>query len=185
MGYPHLALIGAARSGKDTVAARLVRRFAYTRLAFADPLKDAAMAFDPFVTETQPARRLSSVIHQFGWDRGKDAYPEVRRTLQRMGEGIREYDPDFWLRILLDKVEAADTWNMPVVVSDVRYPNEADALKARGFRMVRVVRPGIPTVEKFRQHISETALADYPADDVLSNSGTLDALHERVDALVG
>jgi hypothetical protein len=195
MGYPHLALIGAARSGKDTVAARLVNRFAYTRLAFADPLKDAALAFDPIVGAEPGVRgflpvRLSDAIQRKGWERAKDEMPEVRRTLQKMGEGIREFDPDFWLRLLLDKVDAADKWNMPVVVSDVRYPNEADALKAKGFRTVRVVRP-MHTAEtvtaqelKNRQHVSERALADYAADVVVSNAGTLDALHERVDALV-
>jgi hypothetical protein len=195
MGYPHVALIGAARSGKDTVAARLVSRFAYTRLAFADPLKDAALAFDPIVGAEPGVRgflpvRLSDAIQRKGWERAKDEMPEVRRTLQKMGEGIREFDPDFWLRLLLDKVDAADKWNMPVVVSDVRYPNEADALKAKGFRMVRIIRPTYPadtvTSEelKNRRHVSETALNGYVSDSIVTNAGTLAALHERVDALV-
>ena len=37
-----LGLVGFASSGKDTVADYLVRNHNFNRIAFADPLKDAA-----------------------------------------------------------------------------------------------------------------------------------------------
>ncbi|MGW2860825.1 deoxynucleotide monophosphate kinase family protein [Streptomyces sp. NPDC001205] len=189
MSFRHVALMGRARSGKDTVAARLVDAFQFTRIAFADPLRTAALDLDPIVGYEPSGYgplpiRLSDLVRHHGWEASK-IFPEVRRTLQRLGEAMRTQDPDTWLRLALAKVEVADTWGLPVVVTDCRHPNEAEALKARGFLLVRVVRPGShgPTSADERQHISETALDDYPADAVLTNGGTLAELHQAADGL--
>ncbi|MHC0429238.1 deoxynucleotide monophosphate kinase family protein [Streptomyces sp. O3] len=186
MGYPHIALLGRARSGKDTVAARLVTRHAYTRVAFADPLKDMSLSLDPIVAYEPSGygplpTRLSAVVQRIGWERAKDEFPEVRRTLQRAGQSMREHDAGHWLSLALDKVAVADTWNLPVVVTDCRYPNEAAALKARGFKLVRVTRPGVSSGAD--SHESETALDGHPADVSIANVGTLDDLNSLADAL--
>lgn len=182
MSYQHVALLGKARSGKDTVAARLVRNWLFTRVAFADPLKGVALRLNPLIPTTYNVHvRLKSLVADVGWECAKDKYPEVRRVLQTAGQTVRDLDPDFWANVAMDKVDAADTWNMPVVVTDCRYPNEAEALKARGFMLVRVQRPGNPgTLE----HESETALDGYPVDRVLINGGTLFDLDTEADALI-
>ncbi|MFJ7419770.1 hypothetical protein ACIQXD_14310 [Streptomyces uncialis] len=187
MGYPHIALIGRARSGKDTVAARLVRRYAYTRIAFADPLKSLVLDIDPIVAyepsgyEPLPTR-LSAVVERYGWETAKDRFPEVRRVLQRTGQALRDQDPDHWLSLALDKVTVADTWNLPVVVTDCRHPNEAQALKARGFRLVRIVRPGVS--DRAADHVSETALDRFPTDTTMANTGTVEDLNALADTLI-
>ncbi|MFJ2907807.1 hypothetical protein [Streptomyces sp. NPDC087212] len=158
-------------------------------MAFADPLKTAALDLDPVIGYTPTGYgplplRLSDDVRRFGWD-GSKQRPEVRRTLQRLGEAVRAHDADFWLRLALDKVAVADRWNLPVVLTDCRYPNEADALRAAGFVLVRVERPGLPGPAggDEPEHISETALDDYPADAVLTNAGTLAELHQAADGL--
>ncbi|MFJ8386230.1 hypothetical protein ACIQ9Q_17230 [Streptomyces sp. NPDC094438] len=186
MGHPHIALIGRARSGKDTVAARLVSRYAYTRIAFADPLKEMALGLDPIVAYEPSGfgplpTRLSDVVRRVGWERAKDDFAEVRRTLQRAGQSVRQQEPGFWLGLALDKVTVADTWNLPVVVTDCRYENEAAALKTRGFKLVRVVRPGYSDAPA--THDSETELDRFPADVTLANTGTLTDLNSHADAL--
>ncbi|MFE9569229.1 hypothetical protein ACFYMW_12125 [Streptomyces sp. NPDC006692] len=189
MTFQHIALMGRARSGKDTVASRLVREFQFTRIAFADPLRTAALDLDPIVGSEPTGYgplpiRLSDVVRHHGWEAAK-VLPEVRRTLQRLGEAMRTQDPDTWLRLALAKVDVADTWGLPVVVTDCRHPNEADALRSRGFLLVRVERPGNhgPSSRTEQQHVSETALDDYPADAVLTNGGTVPELHHAVDGL--
>ncbi|GGV54249.1 hypothetical protein [Streptomyces spectabilis] len=189
MTYRHVALMGRARSGKDTAASRLVLRHQFTRVAFADPLRTTALDLDPIVG-TEPTGlgalpiRLSDVVRRHGWDAAK-IFPEVRRTLQRLGEAVREHDPEHWLRLALAKVDTADRWNIPVVITDVRHVNEADALRTRGFALVRVVRPGAhgPASRAEREHVSETALDEYPADAVLTNGGTLAELYQAADGL--
>ncbi|MEU7642073.1 hypothetical protein AB0C11_39675 [Streptomyces sp. NPDC039016] len=189
MTYRHIALMGRAGSGKDSAAARLVSRYQFVRVAFADPLRDMALSVNP-VVGYEPAGygplplRLSDVVRREGWDAAKRR-PEVRRTLQRLGQAVRDQDERHWLRLALAKIDVADRWNLPVVLTDTRYVNEAEALRSRGFLLVRVDRPGEhgPTGEDERRHQSETELADFPADAVLTNSGTLAELHTLADAL--
>jgi hypothetical protein len=180
--------MGRMRSGKDTVAQRLVSAHQFTRLAFADPLKGHLTALDPWITRNSSTGaalvRLSALVEYVGWERAKDDYPEVRRLLQRAGEGIRMLDPDFWVRQLLAKVDNADRWGLPVVVADVRYRNEAEALSARGFRMVRVIRPNVAYDTPASQHGSERALDHWTPDTLILNAFSVDELHRRTDALL-
>ncbi|MGW3932844.1 hypothetical protein ACWECC_32835 [Streptomyces microflavus] len=187
MGYPNIALIGRARSGKDTIAARLISRYAYTRIAFADPLKELALSVNPIVAYEPSGygplpTRLSAIVRRYGWETAKDRFPEVRRTLQRTGQGIRDQEAGHWLSLALDKATVADAWNLPVVVTDCRYPNEAEALRTRGFRLVRVLRPDAAGAAP--PHESETALDGYPADVTVANVGTLAQLDALADALI-
>ncbi|MFD7539559.1 hypothetical protein [Streptomyces sp. NPDC059819] len=181
--------MGRARSGKDTAAARLVQRHAFVRVAFADPLRESAMALDPIVGADASAYgalpiRLSDLVKRYGWERSKSEFPEVRRTLQRLGEAVRENDPDYWLRLALDKIRTADRWGIPVVVTDCRYPNEFDALRDAGALLVRVDRPSLDEhQDQTAGHISETALTGYPVDAVLTNGGTVAELHQAADGL--
>ncbi|MGX1133200.1 hypothetical protein RKD49_005390 [Streptomyces glaucescens] len=175
-----IALIGKAQSGKDTAALWLFRNRAYTRLAFADPLKEMALSVNPLIPLSYGVHgRLADLVRDVGWDYAKTNYPEARRLLQQMGQTVRECDEDFWLNVMRRKLDSAKAWNMPVVVTDVRYRNEADMLRRRGFKLVRIVRPGIATMT----HASETDLDDYPADVTLTNGGTLDDLYRRVAEL--
>ncbi|WGH20315.1 deoxynucleoside monophosphate kinase [Arthrobacter phage MaGuCo] len=177
MAQKIVGLIGKKRSGKDTFAHGMT---GYTRIAFADPLRRAALALDPIVGrpalpgQLAPQRdvRLSDVIDAIGWERAKDCVPEVRRILQRLGtESIRAIDPDFWIRageaaILAD--------GGPVVVTDCRYPNEADKIRAMGGVLIRVVRPGFDSAGD--AHPSESALDRYAEDVQVLNNGTVDDL---------
>lgn len=176
----HIALIGKARSGKDTVARRLIQRHAYTRVAFADPLKGMALRIDPNISTASQPVRLSTLIEATGWELAKDFYPETRRFLQRLGASIRDVDPDFWVNIAMNKVDVADTWNLPVVITDVRYENEAVTLRDRGFTLVRVVRPEIESTDT---HASETELDSWATRHTIHNVNTLSELHAQVDAL--
>jgi hypothetical protein len=175
---PLVGLIGKKRSGKDTFAAPLVAEFGFHRVAFADPLREAALRLDPLVGPCSlpgdPAPRhryLSEVIRAIGWEAAKDTVPGARRTLERLGtDAIREIDPDFWIRQALG---AIDGRHAPVVVTDVRFPNEADAIRERGGYLVRITRPGF---EDAQQHKTETALDDYPDDLHVVNDDTIEHL---------
>jgi hypothetical protein len=192
----NIGIIGKARSGKDTAALYLVRTLSYSRLAFADPLKEMALSIDPVVPTTTGVHvRLSTLIRDVGWEYAKDTYPEVRRILQYTGQTVRDYDDEFWLTAMRRKLNNAEAWNLPVVVTDVRYPNEANMLRARGFKLVRIVRPvptklpitgDRPTPARFLDaaatHSSETAMDNYEADATIYNSATPADLGKRLAA---
>jgi hypothetical protein len=194
-----IGLTGKKRAGKDTVAARLVERHGFARVAFADPLKEAALGLDPLVKiewdEHGPLAsgedgyyfaplqtyRLSFVIAAVGWERAKEVR-EVRRTLQRYGVAIRDLQPEFWVAQGLAKAEALLDQGTSVVITDVRFPNELDAIAAHGGFHVHVDRPGVDTSDP---HPSETALEPFydDADVEVLNHGDLATLADAVDTM--
>ncbi|MFE4718242.1 hypothetical protein ACFRLW_17740 [Streptomyces sp. NPDC056728] len=172
----NIALTGLARSGKDSVAAHLVEHHGYVRVAFADKLKEAALKADPIIDgyghsdgcDWSPYR-LSFIVDTYGWERGKDLFPEVRRFLQYYGQTIREIDPEFWMRAAWVDAGRAHHAGHPVVFTDVRYTNEAEMLRRNGFDIVRITRPGLTPGD----HVSEREMLDYPVDLEIVNDGTL------------
>jgi hypothetical protein len=172
----HVAFIGRARSGKDSAAARLVEQRGYTRVAFADPLKSLALSANPLVDD---GWSLSDCVAAIGWEKAK-GLPEVREFLQKLGQGVRDLDPGFWIRQAVARIESTPG---PVVVTDCRYLNEATALKRIGFRIIRVQRPPHGGELTGPQHVSETELDHFIYDAFLDNSGSLQDLWDRVDRL--
>lgn len=185
-----IALLGKAGSGKDTAASYLCAEHGYTRVAFADPLKELALRVDPYVEPYEHvnalyeseirAYRLSVVVREHGWERAK-RLPEVRRLLQELGAGIRELDEDFWLRSAIEKWWGATG---PVVFTDTRYRNEASELRFTGVKLVRIVRPGAGLSGPEADHNSETELDGWPVDHTITNDGSLADLHSAVRALI-
>lgn len=176
-----IGLIGKKRSGKDTFAAGLIDR-GFTRFAFADALKDAALALDPIIVTGDPVHitpsnidthglpRLSAVVAARGWEDAK-AIPEVRRTLQALGVAMRDnVADDVWVAGTMAR--AVDHPG-PAVITDVRFPNEAQAVVDAGGIIVRIIRPGIVSDDT---HVSETALDGYPADLIIHNDTSADDL---------
>ncbi|QPX62356.1 deoxynucleoside monophosphate kinase [Arthrobacter phage Tbone] len=178
---PLIGLIGKKRTGKDTFADKLVRDHGYTRVALADPLREAALALDP-IMGTFPLNvegivrtrewRLSDVIEELGWEKAKDYIPEVRRTLQRLGtESIRSLDDQFWIRTAFQRIDALRAEGKPVVVTDVRYPNEADAISDATGYLVRIVRD-LP--DDGDAHASEKAMDGYREHLRVPNNTTIE-----------
>jgi len=180
----NIALTGLARAGKDTVAARLVEQHGYVRVAFADALKESALKADPIVVTDDddwdtPGTRLSAVVEYHGWEAAKDRFPEVRRFLQHYGQAVREIDPMFWIKAVGHAVRTAWADGRPVVVTDVRYRNEA-AFLANRFSLVRIERPGLVPGD----HASEREMLDCPVSRTLVNGGSVEALVALADSLV-
>jgi hypothetical protein len=186
-----IGVLGRKRHGKDTFAARLTNEHGFTRLAFADKLREAALKLDPYIVVqhdeyhllngwTLPydrlyTARLSHLVHGLGWEAAKEIR-EVRRTLQHMGVGVRELDPEFWVRIVM--TQAAEIPG-PVVITDVRFPNEVAAVVSNAGTTVRVVNPRIERPAE--EHISESALDYYTPRFTIPNAGTIEDLHRHAD----
>lgn len=167
-------MVGRARVGKDTVANRLVGRFGYQRLAFADEVRELALKANPYVGRYF---RLADLVEECGWDEAKVLFPDVRRTLQELGETMRRLDPDHWIRAVDRQISRT---NSPIVVTDCRYPNEAAFLRDRhGFTLVKVTRPGVEKLE----HPSEQGPDRIVTTLTIANSGTLADLIAQADTL--
>jgi hypothetical protein len=176
-----LGLSGWARNGKDTVADHLISNYGYERVSFAAPMKEALYRLNPKITINGiPSLPVKLGVDLYGWDSLKEHGPEIRELLQRFGTevGREMFGEDFWVNAAIDGIDDGSR----VIVSDVRYPNEADAIKKLGGEVWRVVRPGFGAAN---DHASEHALNDYDFDQVISNSGSLGGLYELVDSKLG
>lgn len=180
---PVIGLTGYARSGKNTAADILTELAGYEQLSLAAPLKSMALAIDPFVSAVVlkgraiPVR-LSTIVKATGWEKAKSVR-EVRRFLQRLGtEGVRNHlGDDAWIRAMRAAAEPILDKGGRVVITDVRFPNEAEAIKEMGGEVFRVVRDraGIGT-----RHASESGVDAIDPDQVIDNNGTATDLRERL-----
>lgn len=187
-----VGLIGEPGVGKDAIADFAVEDFGARRIAFADPIREIALAIDSVVgvspVEGHPEQlmihRMTDVVRDVGWTAAKQI-PEVRRTLQRIGTeaGRQIINEDLWVslgfRRLLAYYNGSGQELELFVFTDVRFINEAT--KIRTFaqelggeaRMVRVKRPGHGSVNN---HASESSYDDIPHEAEVTNDGDLDDL---------
>src|SRR5690606_4780827 len=162
-----IGLTGYAGSGKDTTADYLVERYGFVRVAFADKLKEFALASIPAVRES---------VQEIGWHESKQR-PWIREALQDIGTAAREpFGDDFWIR-QVEIPEGAER----VVFTDVRYPNDAEFVRnlAPVSEVVWVQRPGVgPVNEHASEDVSKLTVS------LIHNSDEIEGLHYRVDLLM-
>ena len=162
-----LAVSGKMRSGKDTLAERLVERYGFSRYAFADRLKEVA-------------REL------FGMPLGG----KNRHLLVELGRKMCEIDRLVWVNLVLGRMPL----RQDVVVSDMRFQYEYHALKAFGFvtvrvncdhgmRLARVERYGSKVDLALLDDLSETDL-DGAEFDFRVDGTSLDALHRGAEGMM-
>lgn len=182
-----IGLSGKKRAGKNSVADHLTARYGFEQIAFADIMRDAALALDPIIhgrVGDTPAWRLSDEVNDLGWEYAK-ADPEVRRTLQRLGTevGRDTFGPDFWVERTFEKhtVDMHRVDGRRIVVTDVRFPNEVDAVAELSGTVIRIVRPGLPTTD---EHPSETALDDHDFEHRILNDRGLVGLRAQTERLM-
>ena len=165
--YRIIGIAGKAKAGKDTLADYLCWNTDkdYEKVHFADILKEGAKQIcqlDWWAVNTQEGKE--STIPWLNMT--------VRELLQKFGTAIRkEVDPDFWVKALLNRYIDDD-----IIIADVRFPNEAKAIKDAGGLLVRINRDGAGA----GNHISEIALDDYTDWDlVIDNNGTIEDLYKK------
>lgn len=168
-----IGITGFARSGKDSVAGFL--RPKYERIAFADKLKAIALTIDPLVQVSCEAPRLADIsvccdIQRVSWLLGHGAdegwlkeHTNYRVFLQDLGNAVREtLGKSTWIDAALRDRDTAKRY----VITDVRYANEADAVRAAGGEIWRIERPDTGPAN---DHVSELEMVTYPVDHVIVN----------------
>jgi dephospho-CoA kinase len=150
-----IGLIGLAGSGKDTAAGALTT-IGYRIGSFAG--------------------RLKWLATQIRWDGHKD--DRGRKLLQDLGTAVREYNSEYWIEWL--KTESTVRNCKKVVISDVRFQNEADWVRSTGGIVIRIVRPEIIPME----HESELNQSEVYADYIVVNDSTIEELHNKIIEIV-
>lgn len=185
-----VGMVGYAQHGKNSAADILVRDYGFEAMAFADALRELAAQVNPYVIpDAGKPNRYNGLVQAVGYERAKQTV-EVRRFLQELGVGVRDIlGPDAWVRAWETKLAALEQ-GTNVVVTDVRFPNEADAIAANGGELWLVRRwtdardlfdNGIGTDHPSEAHVA--TLGEW-ADHWL-NAITLEQLETAVHAAIG
>lgn len=196
-----IGLSGRKQSGKDTVCnliGALVGSDKVARVAFADALK--IEVYD-WIEQGMPVEGIPEVVlleailicylepqplnateeEKLLWvDRNKE---KLRKLLQVWGTDYRRAISDtYWIHMCRNKVAAkASEGYRVIVVTDCRFPNEAEMVTDLGGDVVLIARPGLPSDD---DHPSERSMGDYDnyAHGIV-NEGSIPDLKAKVDKM--
>ena len=162
-----IGISGKKRSGKDTIY-RLIKELngiLPLRAAFGDQIKEEVAG-----------------ITGVDVDHIEENKEHFRPMLQWWGSDFRRHynGESYWLDNMLAKMKTLAAKEV-MVITDVRYPNEAELVKRAGGIMIRVDRrTGLED-----PHSSENLLDDFEGFDYrLTNNGTMFDLKEKVHRIV-
>ena len=167
-----IGISGHKQVGKDTACAIIQREFPMIHKSFGKQLKVVAASLlgcDYKDFESEDFKNKKSIIRK-----ESGGYYTNREILQLLGTDVgRTISPDMWIDLAFKGYTDKDSW----IFTDVRFPNEAKAIKDRGGKLIRIER----NTGLVDTHISETALDDYKDWDlVIDNNGTKNDLKDIV-----
>lgn len=175
-----VGLTGFAGAGKDTAAQFLKEALAARQkrvacMAFADPIRAALMAMGVPSSYMNERSLKEAPIPGIG--------VSYRLLAQTLGTewGRQQISADFWVSLVEQRLQGLDmVHHLPnvLVMTDVRFQNEADWIRRQHGMLVRVDRQGVAPV---RCHVSEREL--HGIEHVVRNDSDLEALRTRCDAL--
>ena len=202
-----IGIAGFQGSGKDTIADYLCNIYGFKRDSFAATLKDAVAAvfgWDRELLEgrTKESRAWRETVDPW-WSNRLDM-PDLtpRLVLQRWGTEVarKSWHDDTWIASLENKLHKTTN---DIVITDVRFPNEIQAIKNAGGIVIRVKRgpepewyelavaanqqvyPAIVMMQERGIHPSEWAWIGTRFDAVINNNADgLDPLYAQVKDLV-
>lgn len=194
LGRVIIGFRGKRGAGKDTAASFCDQ---LVKVAFADKLRSAVHSVFGLSYDQMLDRNLKdAVVDSWGLT--------PRFILQRFGtEVARSIHSETWIRALKREIDADSdqglwppvevsengqpggrrVWQVEIpafAITDVRFINEANAIKEWGGYVVEITRPGCDG----DNHASETELDGYPFDYTLANDSTLEEFKKRVEDLL-
>ena len=164
-----IGVAGPAGSGKDTVGKWFADTYGFHTYAMASPLKAGLAAMGLPEPSDRALKEQPVPGFNFTW----------REAAQKLGtEWGRGLDKDLWLRLAEQHIQELDD---SVVVTDIRFENEAAMIRAIGGTMLHVMGRKVE-LGNLAAHASENPVLFYPISDyMLDNRGTLEELHQQLE----
>lgn len=165
----------AAQSGKSTVSSYLAREHGFAVVKFAGPLKDMTRGL--LRSMGIPNQRVERMVEG---DLKEEVIPgfttvTARQIMQTLGTdwGREAVDNDLWVKVGIVKARSVLAEGDSVVIDDLRFPNELEAIRAAGGEVWRINRPDAPKVGASRY---EGLLDDAVFDRTITNDHSIDHL---------
>lgn len=206
-----IGFTGLIGSGKDTAADYLVNFHGFRRDSFANTLKDAVaniFCWDRTLLEgrTKQAREWREQIDTWWAERLGMPTLTPRWVLQYWGTDVlrNHFHDDIWIASLENKLRKSTD---DIVISDVRFPNEVEAIKRAGGKVIRIKRGPEPewynlaltvnlgptniawaiskhNFSAYNVHPSEWAWIGQDFDHIICNDSTIDEFCNTIKNLV-
>ncbi len=169
---------GKARSGKTTACNHLKSIGNYKQLNFKDCLIE------------EMREKLPDILHHLSDIYGKtidelffEKPPAMRALMQNFGTDVRRADdPGYWVQQWVNRASALIEEGHNILVDDVRFINESDAIRLMGGSIIRIVRTD---VDETLSHVSETEMDSIDVDaEIAVDTGDLSTLYNVLDAII-
>ena len=155
-----IGIIGNKRVGKSTFSDYIVKKYNFRTYAFADPIKDGAkIMFN--LSEEQVNGDLKEVVDdRWGFT--------PRQILQKLGTDCcrKTFGNDIWIKRM--KIWYLKNIKDNIVISDIRFPNEAKAVTEMGGILVKIINPRVEVSKD--KHISEQLIDTIESDLIMHNN---------------
>jgi hypothetical protein len=197
-----IGVVGFIGSGKGTVADILVNKKDFTKISFADSVKDATAAIFGWPRsllegDTDESREFRETKDEW-WSEKTGKYITPRNMLQLIGTeaGRDVIHPDVWVLSVERKIGMYKN----VVIPDVRFPNEMNFIQKMGGFVVRVRRGDDPewyeTARRANLESNTDLMCDYPVhysewawighgtDYQLDNVGAISMLESDIEHMI-
>ena len=174
-----VGICGNAGTGKDTAVRYMldpktmtdIGKISY-RMAFADPIREIAAIFG-FTKEQMSDRKLKETEDPF-WGFSPRTFMQKVGT-EMFRDNLRE---DVWIQLLVRRInekiaenEKQDFHKGIYFITDVRFPNEAQAIKNIGGYVVKIHRDGYSKSGE-NLHPSEKFVEQIEADLIIENKAS-------------
>lgn len=183
-----IGILGKKKSGKDTTGNYLIENYKFKRYAFADPIKKITEILFDFSEEQlngdkrkdavdfrwyiTPREAFQKIGTEFGQDIIYSLFPKLK---QRLGNEI------IWVKLFKQWYEKNN--KSDIVITDVRFPHEIEAIKFLGGIIVKIERDNVP----LDKHISEQYIDNISEKDIyskLDNNYKKEDLYSQIDTLI-
>lgn len=189
-----IGICGLIGSGKGTVADILVAQHGFTKMSFADSLKDAVAAVFGWPRhllegDTELSRQWREQVDHWWAERLQLPDLTPRWILQNWGTEVcrRGFHDDIWIASLQRRITQQHCHR--IVVPDLRFPNEIDMIQQMQGAVWMIQRGSLPqwfidyrdrSILPSDEHLSEFMWASSTVDHCILNDGTVDQLARQI-----
>lgn len=175
-----IGLIGHARSGKDTVADYMVRWYGFRKMALADPLKRGCQEIFGWTDAQLYGPEKDMVDPQTGL-KPREVMQFVGTELFRQAFAYKfpSIGPDLWVHRMKSRIQTQPGCDW--VLTDVRFENEARAVRELDGLIVRISHPPVISAA---EHVSECEHQRIEADYTIYNERDLEYLCSQVHTMM-
>ena len=170
-----VGIVGPKGSGKDTVADYLVLYHSFTKRAYAAPIKELCQKAFLFSDE-QLHGNLKEVVDARWGITPRHAFQSIGTDYFRT-----TYGENHWIqhmRLWIESWMHNGDGDQRLVISDVRFPNEAEFIRTFPKNLlIRVTRDS----DAQDAHASEQEHTSIVPDVVIENNGTRDELFQKIE----